>query len=409
MVIKIYAPAPSTSSAVQYNERKVAEEKASVISSSRIADVADPMKTFIVYENGSLKTEKMSFHASINPSVTDKLTDAQIAELVRKWMQKMGYANQPYLLYKHTDTGRIHYHLVSVRVDENGRKIPDFQERKRSQKAMQELSEKFDFEIGKGTTQRKDTKEKKTTNPYEGFDPKAGDFAGQVERIANLAMTFYFKKPEQFDLIMESLGIQVLHQVDGSHAFIGLDPKTHKPVTSPIQDSGIRFPSTEAIQKRADTCKGQVKTREKQKVANAVRIAMSPKKGIKTELHTLRYLARWGIYTKFAKTADGKIFGVTFVDMKNKCVFKASDVPGITASQFEEARAHIWAKQAKATEHAATKTNGATERAGIQTDTPVTAAEICADVASIAITAFGSERSRQNEEEDEDLDKGRSL
>ena len=70
MVIKIYAPAPSTSSAVQYNERKVAEEKASVISSYRIADVADPMKTFIVYENGSLKTEKMSFHASINPSIT---------------------------------------------------------------------------------------------------------------------------------------------------------------------------------------------------------------------------------------------------------------------------------------------------------------------------------------------------
>ena len=409
MVIKIYAPAPSTSSAVQYNERKVAEEKASVISSSRIADVTDPMKTFIVYENGSLKTEKMSFHASINPSITDKLTDAQVAELVKQWMKKMGYGNQPYILYKHTDTGRVHYHLVSVRVDENGRKIPDFQERKRSQKAMQELSEKFDFEIGKGTTQGKDTKEKKTTNPYEGFDPKAGDFAGQVERIANLAMTYYFKKPEQFDLIMESLGIQVLHQVDGSHAFIGLDPKTHKAVTSPIQDSGIRFPSAESIQKRVDACKGQIKTREKQKVANAVRIALSPKKGIKTELHTLRYLAKWGIYTKFSKTADGKIFGVTFVDMKNKCVFKASDLPGITASQFEEARANIWAKQAKAAKQAATKAESTAGQRAAQTDTPVTAAEICADVASIAITAFGSERSRQNEDEDEDLDKGRSL
>ena len=267
----------------------------------------------------------------------------------------------------------------------------------------------FDFEIGKGTTQGKDTKEKKTTNPYEGFDPKAGDFAGQVERIANLAMTYYFKKPEQFDLIMESLGIQVLHQVDGSHAFIGLDPKTHKAVTSPIQDSGIRFPSAESIQKRVDACKGQIKTREKQKVANAVRIALSPKKGIKTELHTLRYLAKWGIYTKFSKTADGKIFGVTFVDMKNKCVFKASDLPGITASQFEEARANIWAKQAKAAKQAATKAESTAGQRAAQTDTPVTAAEICADVASIAITAFGSERSRQNEDEDEDLDKGRSL
>ena len=100
---------------------------------------------------------------------------------------------------------------------------------------------------------------------------------------------------------------------------------------------------------------------------------------------------------------------MTFVDMKNKCAFKASDLPGITASQFEEARANIWAKQAKAAEQAATKAESTAGQRAAQTDTPVTAAEICADVASIAITAFGSERSRQNEDEDEDLDKGRSL
>lgn len=408
MVIKIYAPAPSTSSAVQYNERKVAEEKASVISSSRIADITDPMKTFIVYENGSIRAQNMSFHATVSPSLTDKLTDKQIADLVRDWMKKMGYGNQPYILYKHYDTDRVHYHIVSVRVDENGRKIPDFQERRRSQQAMKELMQQYDFEIGKGTKAEKN--EVKDFNPYNGFDPSRGDFAGQVQKIADLAMTYYFRKPDQFVLIMEALGIQVIRKEDGSHSFVGLDPKTHKLVTSPIGDSGIRFPSEEAIQKRVAACKGKVKTREKQKVANAVHIALSPKKGIKTELHTLRYLAKWGIYTKISKTADGKIFGVTFVDMKNKCVFKASDLPGITASQFEEARANIWAKQAKAAEQAAAKAEGSAEhKAASNYDNSVTAAEICADVASIAITAFGNERSRQNEDEDEDLDKGRSI
>ena len=136
MVVKIYAPAPSTSSAVQYNERKVAEGKASVIFSSNIDNPRNPMKTFEQYENGSLRTEKMSFHASINPSITDNMTDEQVQEFARRYMEKMGYGGQPFILYKHTDTGRIHYHLVSVRVDENGRKVPDFRERKLSQEIM---------------------------------------------------------------------------------------------------------------------------------------------------------------------------------------------------------------------------------------------------------------------------------
>ena len=408
MVIKIYAPAPSASSAVQYNERKVAEEKASVISSSRIADVTDPMKTFIVYENGSIRTRNMSFHATVSPGLTDKLTDKQVAALVRDWMQKMGYGNQPYILYKHNDTDRVHYHIVSVRVDENGRKIPDFQERCRSRQAMKELMRQYDFEIGKGAKSGKS--EAKDFNPYNGFDPSRGDFAGQVRKIAELAMTYYFRKPDQFVLIMEALGIQVIRKEDGSHHFVGLDPKTHKPVTSPIGDSAIRFPSEKAVQKRIEACKGNSKTREKQKVANAVRIALSPKKGIKTEIHTLRYLAKWGIYTKFSKTADGKIFGVTFVDMKNKCVFKASDLPGITASQLEEARANIWAKRAKAAENAAAQAASQAERKSpTYYDAPITAAELCAEVAGIAITAFGKERSRRDEDEDDDLDNGRSI
>ena len=149
MVVKIYAPAPSTSSAVQYNERKVAEGKASVIFSSNIDNPRNPMKTFEQYENGSIRTEKMSFHASINPSITDNMTDEQVQEFARKYMEKMGYGNQPFILYKHTDTGRIHYHLVSVRVDENGRKIPDFRERKHSQEIMKELAPEFGYTVGK--------------------------------------------------------------------------------------------------------------------------------------------------------------------------------------------------------------------------------------------------------------------
>ena len=81
MVVKIYAAAPSCSSAVQYNERKVTEGHASVLFSSGMDDPSRPMDTFSVYERGSLRCQNMSFHASVNPGKDDGMTD----EKVKNW------------------------------------------------------------------------------------------------------------------------------------------------------------------------------------------------------------------------------------------------------------------------------------------------------------------------------------
>jgi hypothetical protein len=40
-------------------------------------------------------------------------------------MVKMGYAEQPFVVFKHTDIDGTHIHIVSVCVDEEGRKISD--------------------------------------------------------------------------------------------------------------------------------------------------------------------------------------------------------------------------------------------------------------------------------------------
>lgn len=384
MVVKIYAPAPSTSSAVQYNERKVAEGKASVIFSSGIDDPRNPMKTFERYENGSIRTEKMSFHASINPSITDNMTDEQVREFARRYMEKMGYGNQPFILYKHTDTGRVHYHLVSVRVDENGRKIPDFRERKHSQEIMKELAPEFGYSVGKKKEMdqipdnpEEEPKETKDFNPYDGFDPEKGDYGEQLNAIIELARTYYFTQPDHFDLIMESLGIRVLRTDFEGHEnmeFQGLDPKTKEPCTPmmALPDEHWDLPEWTAIHARM--CKGQIKTREKERVANLAKTAL---KKCNTELHTRRYLSKCGIYLKLSTNVDGRIFGVTFVDHHNKCVFKASDLPDITASMFEAARVNKWEKDWDEKEKATAE-----------------------DAADLVLAALGAERSRRNEDEE---------
>ncbi len=58
-------------------------------------------------------------------------------------MEKIGYGDQPYIVYLHEDIGRRHIHIVSTCVDDAGRKLNDKYEWRRSMKACRELELKY--------------------------------------------------------------------------------------------------------------------------------------------------------------------------------------------------------------------------------------------------------------------------
>ncbi len=62
-------------------------------------------------------------HISLNPHPDDVLTDTELQDIAREYLEKIGYGNQPYLIFKHEDIDRHHLHIVTVNVDENGRSI----------------------------------------------------------------------------------------------------------------------------------------------------------------------------------------------------------------------------------------------------------------------------------------------
>ena len=92
-------------------------------------------------------------------------------------MQKMGYGDQPYIVYLHEDIDRRHIHIVSTCVKENGEKISDAYEWNRSMKACRELERKF------GLKQVED-KRKELLEPYlKKADYQNGDVKKQVSNI----------------------------------------------------------------------------------------------------------------------------------------------------------------------------------------------------------------------------------
>ena len=59
-----------------------------------------------------------------------------------EYLEKMGYGNQPYLVFKHEDINRYHLHIVTVRVDEDGRSIDTRNNFYRSKQITRELERK---------------------------------------------------------------------------------------------------------------------------------------------------------------------------------------------------------------------------------------------------------------------------
>lgn len=82
----------------------------------------------------------------MNPTVGDlvRLGDAGIRTEIDNLMKHLGYGNQPYFVYKHADMERIHFHIVSTRIDcETGKKIKDSYEKEKTQRFIKELEQKY--------------------------------------------------------------------------------------------------------------------------------------------------------------------------------------------------------------------------------------------------------------------------
>ncbi len=87
-----------------YNKIKVDNEQANMLYSQKMFgsmdgkfSVQDCMDSFYPYLVNNNKTEKVVFHASLNPDPKDKLSDEQLSKIAQWYMDKLGYGNQPIL------------------------------------------------------------------------------------------------------------------------------------------------------------------------------------------------------------------------------------------------------------------------------------------------------------------------
>lgn len=152
MIIKIHQ-ACSTRNALFYNERKVERHYATFYQSKNTPEInpflGDKNARYGIFkeiEDRNTRVQKPGLHISVNPTVSDlvRLGDSGTRTEIGNLMKHLGYGNQPYLVYKHADLERVHFHIVSTRIDcETGKKIKDNYEKEKTQRFIKDLEQKY--------------------------------------------------------------------------------------------------------------------------------------------------------------------------------------------------------------------------------------------------------------------------
>ncbi len=101
-------------------------------------------------------------------------------------MREMGYGEQPFVVFKHTDIDRNHIHIVSVCVDEEGKKISDKFEKMRSMNVCRELERQTRIDTRNG--QREHRQNDKVFRPV---DYQTGDVKSQIASVVRHLPNYY--------------------------------------------------------------------------------------------------------------------------------------------------------------------------------------------------------------------------
>ena len=316
--------------ALAYNHNKVDDAHAKVLFANKMIETADGnhdisvcLRSFEPYLLANNKTEKPVLHVSINPDPKDVLTNEQLSDIAQEWMQKMGYGEQPFIVYLHEDIERRHIHIVSLRVDENGKKIDDRFEHRRSMDACRELEQKYGLVPA-------DQKQRQEGLPLKKVEYENGDVKHQIANVIRpIAQSWHFQSLKEYKALLTLYNIgmeEVRGEINGKPysglVYFALNDKGEKvgnPFKSSLFGKSVGIESLKKrIEKSAEIIKNKgLKERSKKVISAAIRTCKDRKDFEKI-------LSKQGVSVLFRTNNEDRIYGATFIDNEQKCVFNGS-------------------------------------------------------------------------------------
>lgn len=339
MIAKISAT-ENLGGALGYNFKKVEKGEASILLAAELYQSKDGRYTMedVIADMEALipkkcRTKKAVFHCSLNPHPDEKLSDEQLTQIAKEYMEALGYGKQPYIVFKHNDIAREHIHIVSLRINGEGKKINDKFEKRRSKKITDTLEKKYNLIPSSKIAD-------KVMNETTKIDTTRGNIKEQVASVLRMVLKHYrFCSLGEFNAILSKYNLAVEEvktefrgkKYDGL-VYVPTDDKGNK-TSTPIHASDIgRGVGYTAVQNRMQKSKQAIKP-----LISIIRyrVLQTMRTSPKTEEDLLQRLEEQDLRVVIRKNESGRIYGITFIDDKEGIALNGSRLgKGYSANVF---------------------------------------------------------------------------
>lgn len=272
--------------------------------------------------------KRNSVHISLNFDPSENHSKEKLMAIANTYMEKIGFGEQPYLVYQHHDSGHPHIHLVTIKIRADGSRI-DMQNigQNQSETARKEIEKSFGLVVAEGRNKKLNTE----LQPIAMGKIRYGRIQSK-KAIANVLTqvlsSYKYASLAELNAVLQQYNVLADRGNENSKIFKAkglvyriLD-ENGKPIGVPIKASDFYYRPTLKFLEGKFTSSPTGQTSAKSRVKNAVDLAFLGTKISFTELVEL--LKKDGIDTVFRKNAEGLLYGITYVDHTTKCVFNGS-------------------------------------------------------------------------------------
>ena len=319
---------------LNYNEQKVKEGVATCLAATNYPKDAHDLtfhnKLNLLVNQAALNENvtRNSVHISLNFDPSEKLSDQQLKDISELYMQKIGFGDQPYLVYQHYDAGHPHIHIVTLKVRADGSRIDTHNIGKnQSENARKEIEKLFGLVKAQDSKQQlQGVKAVNTQRVHYGKSATKRAITNVLDIVLN---SYKYASLPELNAVLKQYNLLADKGNEGSRIYKNKGLIYHAldsagyPIGVPIKANDLyNKPTLKYLEEKFalnDTAKEPYKNR----VKNAIDLAL-----LKTANPTLETLIKGlqngGIDAVVRQNNEGVIYGITFVDHTSKCVFNGS-------------------------------------------------------------------------------------
>lgn len=335
---------------MHYNENKVDKKGAKFLLAKGFLTDQKPLtfsaklNRFLKLTAKNLRTKTNAVHISLNFSNKDILTEEKLKAIAAQYMERIGFGNQPFLVYQHFDAAHPHIHIVSTNITAGGKRIETHNLGKiQSENARKEIE--LQFNLIRAEDQKK-AKEFLLAPLQKAEYGKSETKAAISNIVRNVVRAYQFTSLAELNAVLRQFNVTADRGEEGSrmHQKQGLvysisDEKGNKQGV-PIKASSIYSrPTLVKLEEKYALNKEKRKT-NKPRLQRALDKALVHSNTKEAFTEALR---KKGVRVIFRENEAGRIYGVTFIDNVNRCVFNGSALG--KAYSANALATKLWAEQ----------------------------------------------------------------